>query len=365
MRKQRAGTDTELFHAEQRPQDDLRSRKKESIWEFFSPSKASEKLPPAQPKIDHRVSQKRPSNPLISPAHLPEIPEDNTPVETDDNEVSEEDPVFNMVDCYSAFLSAAFMHCEIFDVLCGICTSSSHSRISGKSQKLLVNLLKMFSTLLPDAVNSKYMNVSILLEKATSSLSVGLKVGSLESLMASNRATTILESLANAVANTAFHLNESSLSIKSTSVIGLERDVHVSGQGAFRMMKSARGIMGISEDVKKYSVAKQYRSSSEVDFYVEGRSNEGLNEFEYNRLKEKSNMWNPIYLEAKNPLKWDWSAIGEILEFAFLPPFHTINQHSRFNKMMNNSTQVKFVERLCGYYRCQGDSEDKAYFINL
>jgi hypothetical protein len=330
------------------PQDDSKAR---TIWNFLSPSKVSEKQIPAQPKIDHRLSQKRPSHPLILPTH-----EDDTPLMAEDSEVSKEDPVFNMVDCYSAFLSAAFMHCQIFDVLCGICISSSHSRLSGKSQKLLVNLLRMFSTLLPDAVTSTYMNVSILVEKATSSLSVGLKVGSLESLMASNRATTILESLANAVANTALHLTESVLITKSTSFYNLERDV--SGQGAIRNMKSARGIMGISEDVKKYSIAKQYRSSSEVDFYMEDRSNEGLNEAEYNRLKEKTNMWLSNKEDAKNPLNWDWSAISDILEFAFLPPFH-----SRFNKMMLHSTQVLFILRLCGYYRCQG--EEKAYFVNL
>jgi hypothetical protein len=321
---------------------------------------------------------RRRSNPAFA-AQFHDITDDtvrDSSHEAESHEISDrtlyaEDPVFNMMDSYSAMLCAAFMHCKIFDKLCHIGTHSS-VRLSGKSQKLLVNLLRIVSTIFPDSVSSELLTVPKLIENSTVSMSAS-QGDILESLISSNRATSILESLANTFASTKLLLPESTLVTlkpelgapglkRSASNSLLDREVMTSGFS--RHSNTARSVTEISEDVTKYSLSRQQRPVTDLDSYLEDRSSTGLTDIEYNRLKEKSNVLSKDksnvlgQTDGKDPNKWDWIAIGDIFDFAFTPP----RGDYRFNMLLRQ--EIQWVQRLSGYFRCSSET-DKAYFANL
>lgn len=56
--------------------------------------------------------------------------------------------------------------------------------------------------------------------------------------------------------------------------------------------------------------------------------------------------------EGKEPFKWDWMTISDMLEYSFHHP-----------DRLADALKTKWVRRVCGFYRCS--TEEKGYFANL
>jgi hypothetical protein len=74
-----------------------------------------------------------------------------------------------------------------------------------------------------------------------------------------------------------------------------------------------------------------------------------MDRLEFARQMEASKV---VGKEGKEPFKWDWSMLSEMLEYCV-----------RYPERLQEATKTKWVKRLCGFFRCSTD--DKGYFSNL
>jgi hypothetical protein len=70
---------------------------------------------------------------------------------------------------------------------------------------------------------------------------------------------------------------------------------------------------------------------------------------EFSRQVEASKV---VGKEGKEPFKWDWSMIGDMLEYCI-----------RFPERMTEAQKTKWVKRVSGFFRCSSD--EKGYYSNL
>lgn len=74
-----------------------------------------------------------------------------------------------------------------------------------------------------------------------------------------------------------------------------------------------------------------------------------VDKLEFGRQMEASRV---VGKEGKEPFRWDWSMLSEMLEYCV-----------RYPERLQEAMKTKWVKRLCGFFRCSSD--DKGYFSNL
>ena len=304
----------------------------------------------------------------------------------------DEDPVFNMIDSYAAILCSAFMYCQIFDSLCYVGTHGT-SVLAKKSRDLLVNLLRVVSGIFPENTCSGLLAVPSLIVFSTTTGNKSFPdrahkaseiLGSLVDIFSSNSFENIERSLEKNKeflrglgskhssskifkTNSTNSLVNSQLSLQPTfnNLSEKDRDLVKSNSNSSLLGSSyttkrfqknlglARGIFEFAEDMKQFSILKS-ETSFGSDLFYDTRQDAGgltsLSKNEYSKLIEQSKV---IGKDGKEPFKWDWSCIEDLLEYGFK------NNIERLNEAIKN----KWIKRISGFYRCTSD--EKAYFSNL
>ena len=275
----------------------------------------------------------------------------------------DDDPVFNMIDSYAAILCSAFMYCQIFDSLCYVGTHGT-SVLAKKSRDLLVNLLRVVSGIFPENTCSGLLAVPSLIVFSTTTGNKSFPdrahkaseiLGSLVDIFSSNSFENIERSLEKNKeflrglgskhsstkifkTNSTNSLVNSQLSLQPTfnNLSEKDRDLVKSNSNSSlastyttkrsqKNLGSARGIFEFAEDIKQFSILKSETSFGSDLFYDTWQDAGGLTSLsknEYNKLIEQSKV---IGKDGKEPFKWDWSCIEDLLEYGFKNNIERLN----------------------------------------
>ena len=278
---------------------------------------------------------------------------------------ADEDVVYNMMDSYSAILCSAFMHCKLLECLCEVGTHASGT-LAKKSRELLVNLLRIASGVYSESMCSELLALPKLMRYSTSA---GTK--SFPDL--AHKATDILNSLAD-VFSTAAHLDwQNDVRFKTdkadpttakNAIITKEDETARDINGVYipsflgsRVTKSSlvangRTILQLASDVRKHSFTlKAAALIGDLPIELFTSIVAEMKHSHFSKLMELTK----VSTMKDEPLKWDWTIIGELLESGFpkgLP--------ERVNEALKN----KFFKRILAFFRCSRQV-DKSMFPNL
>ena len=325
-------------------------------------------------------------------------------------ELNECDTLHNITGSYSALLCCAFIHSEIIDSLCFLGVHGEQF-IAAKSRNLLVDVLRTIARILPEDRCAELLTVPSLIEfaAAASERTMANKAHKASQMLSAladafsilpartNKSQSELESggsnsgdQANILRNLGSgSASRPSLSGWSMADSGLpppppssskeagsgngspssradspRPNLNVAGGGANNngnyysnnggSTPSARVIWNLMEEVKSISggPAKSRGISGPVlDVMHELRviMTSVVDKNDFNRQMETSRV---IGKEGKEPFRWDWSTIRDMLEYSFQHP-----------DRLSEALKSKWVKRVSGFYRCAND--DKSFFSNL
>ena len=258
-----------------------------------------------------------------------------------------------MMDTYSAILCSAFMHCKLLDSLCEVGIHAS-GMLAQKSRYLLVNLLRIASGIFSESTCTDLLAVPKLVAYSTS-------FGSKSYPDRAHKASDLLKSLADIFSTSAFEswdgksLNEKkkgserdllSRSAREAGVIGRGKvvqrydsasPVNLSPHSSYtstssssapaisfsshsflssqKFAQEARNITDIAHEMRNLSLSsKGSGTSMQTPGFLFAKTRI-VDKSEFSRLVELSRVLSTK--EGKDPLKWDWEAITEILEYEF------------------------------------------------
>lgn len=294
-------------------------------------------------------------------------------------QVEEFDPVFNLLDNLSALLCCAFLHVELIDSLFELSTTAKLG-IANKSRTLLINFLRILAEVLPESTCAELLTNPTLIDLASSLGS------SSRSSSQAHKASQLLVDLAEAFTimpykqTSGVHAsNLSTTSVKarsgsilsksgsgsSTAAVTPVQPSGVSSKSNFLPL-NIRTVFDLTEEIKVSSLTSlsiQKRSAdSNVSVYAQSNARSlsslcslrssltpSVDKADLARQMELSRV---IGKEGKEPFKWDWVSIADMLEYSF--------QHS---ERLSEALKTKWVRRISGFYRCS--IEEKGYFANL
>lgn len=375
------------------------------------------------------------------------------------------DPVFNMLDNYSAILCSALCHSELIESLCFLAANGSVT-IAGKSRALLVNFMRLLSRSFPENQCSELLTIPYLVEfaacvnpgreankayksgqtlvaladafalsplsqfagvspsilpvKEASSINASIR-GSVRadgssvnsplssaSLMLNGRAgvgnvnggatslaiprnavrrnssTPMSSTLAAVTATSSATNDRSSLAMTSNSNGSGGAGGNTLSSGAIGANSGGGGSSGgsgtsdgnigrqanlpslnlqnITElaDELVISMNTNINGISSVSDVAETGSTSALKDLmtalapsmDKNELTKQMDQSRVLGNHGKEPYKWDWSCISDMLEFSFA--------HS---DRLNEALKTKWIRRVSGFFRCSTD--EKGYFANL
>jgi len=119
---------------------------------------------------------------------------------------------------------------------------------------------------------------------------------------------------------------------------------------------SVNTIRDLADELKMSSHSRTSGSSGQLsvtktDVMQELRQimSPAIDKQDFNRQMDISKV---VGKEGKEPFRWDWSIINDMLEYSFQTP-----------ERLNEAMKSKWVRRVSGFYRCTTD--EKGYFANL
>ena len=272
---------------------------------------------------------------------------------------SDNDFIYNLMDDYAALLCCAFIHLDIIQSLCHLGTYGE-SGLASKSRTLLVDIMTIVSNLFPEEKCAELLEMPVLVEYA-STLS-----NSHSHVTRSMRASDILSALAESFSNfsgralaipgnkadaQSGRTNPTSNPITSTSSTGN------SSSSSAASSTSGSTIGAVSIELKHSCrprvdglllSCKGASASTDLMYDLRFAITNAIDRTEFGRQMDKSLV---IGKEGKEPFKWDWAMIDDMLEYCFKNP-----------ERLSDALKTKWVKRVSGFYRCTVD--EKAYFAN-
>ena len=237
--------------------------------------------------------------------------------------------MFNMMDTYSAILCSAFMHCKLLDSLCEVGTHAT-GMLAKKSRDLLVNLLRISSRIFSESTVTDLLALPKLVEYSTS-------LGSKNFPDKARKANDLLQSLAGIFSASAFESWSKTASGNArggTSLghaLGSTKDAEIERKGvrdrngssvssysssSFSSFSSfndvRRTVTDVAKDIKKMILVKDTEECSPASDFLLTKAIE-IDKSGFSKLIEQSRVLSAK--DGKDPLKWDWEVIEEILEY--------------------------------------------------
>lgn len=303
------------------------------------------------------------------------------------NGENQPDPVYNLMENYAALLCCSVIYAKLIDGLCFLATYANSS-LASKSKDLLVDILRTAATIFPEAHCSDLLAMPFLIEFAsivsTNKWSNRAEKSSqvLYAMTEAFSATSIDQIRSNSKISDDYNGRNSNKddyqsytqSLKNVDDKKSSQRLLNSTRNISMNMKAVNSSLRLAESQDPTSPADIFELSQEMKQTSQSRVI-SLIESSYNHLQSKSRV---IYVlrmtlisavdktdfnkqmelskvlgkEGKEPLKWDWSMINDMLEFSF--------QHT---DRLAEALKTKWIRRLSGFYRCTND--EKAYFANM
>lgn len=299
------------------------------------------------------------------------------------------DFIFNLMNDYAAVLCSAFMHVDVISSLCFL-GSHGETALASKACVLLVNILTVICGIFPEEKCTELLEIPALVEYASTVSNSNMMVAR------SMKATEILASVAEAFSNFfAKHKMNRNFPDAEFAPLGQESEKqpfattkpptqsHMQptdsvkaaaqpdgpGQGASLFLSGGLKPFGPSAASGRPSIAwvaadlknsckprvdgllLSYRgvsASTDLMYDLRHAITAAIDKTEFGRQMERSLV---IGKEGKEPLKWDWPIIDDMLEYSFKNP-----------ERLSDALKTKWVKRVSGFYRCTVD--EKAYFAN-
>eukprot|EP01041_Mallomonas_annulata_P000384 gene384-698_t len=310
------------------------------------------------------------------------------------------DPLYNLIDNYSAYLICAFLHANIINTLIFLSTSGDTILVQ-KSRDLLVAVLRIVAAVLPERWSNELL-ISPQLVQYAASLQSRTKPSR------AHKATQMLAALADAFAVTTFeqhrhnhdpnpnpnhhellhhhhyhhqqHVSSQHINTSNTSstVPSSTRSSLVTasaagngnggsggsgtggsgGSGASTPRESVVVIPRVEverwslEDVCMEIVQASCTRTSAGMMYADILHDLKTAMIARCGSIELQRQLDSSRVNGKEPWRWDWSVIGEVLEYSF-----------RNSERLAEAMKTKWVKRVCSFFLCSG--ENKALFPHL
>lgn len=293
--------------------------------------------------------------------------------------VEEFDPVFNLLDNLSALLCCAFLHVDLIDALFVLSTDAKVN-IANKSRNLLVNFLRILSEVLPENACAELLTNPTLIDVAAS-------LGPTRSSNKAHKSSQLLIDLAEAFTIMPYKQtsgsHSSNLSVAGTSAKGRNGSITNKGSGVGSNASSIpltiasstksnflplniRTVFELAEEIKISSLSttstgqRRGAESSSVYSSSNSRTLGVLNSLrtsltpsvDKNDFAKQMDLSRVVGKEGKEPFKWDWVTISDMMEYSFHVP-----------DRLSEALKTKWIRRVSGFYRCS--TEEKGYFANL
>eukprot|EP01038_Epipyxis_sp_PR26KG_P005836 gene5836-8052_t len=302
------------------------------------------------------------------------------------------DPIFNMMDNYTALLCCSFLHVGLIESLFFLGTHGSIS-LATKSRNLLVCFLQILANIFPERKCSELLTMPLLLEFAAT-ISIGGKINS-----RSHKSSQVLLALADAFSvmpykqTSGSHVsglqppaqiigryrstsaaevrvrNGSSVQITqptngsipptvngNQAVVQRSNFVPLNIQTIFELaeeikISSSCSINNVGRNTVEESIISSHQNSSTTAVIksLQTTLTPVIDKNDFIRQSESSKV---IGREGKEPFKWDWVMISDMLEYSFQNPV-----------CLAEGLKSKWIRRLSGFYRCSVD--EKGFFANL
>lgn len=245
---------------------------------------------------------------------------------------------------------------RLFDNLWWLVTHASPT-LSQKTEELFISLLGIVSRIFPERVCSALLTVPALIDFAASSASTRVPDRAL-------KASSLLMALANAF-SVSKHSDDKTLhpSLRRSASTNIPRALRApsvknrksSMSNNTRDEKHGRPISVIADDMVHTSYTRTSGGSSinstrtELTHQLKLSMTPPMDKVEFNRQMDLTRV---LGKEGKEPFRWDWAIISEMLEFAVRHP-----------DRISEAYKTKWIKRLSGFYRCS--VEEKGYYVNL
>jgi hypothetical protein len=290
-------------------------------------------------------------------------------MKNDDNSA---DPVFNLMDSYAALLCCSVIHSKLIDGLCFLAIHSEKS-LAVKSRNLLVGILRTISNIFPESSCSDLLSMPYLIDFAS--------IFSSRWSNRSEKASEVLHAMADAFSIASIDqfksLKEgdkigaflkksdviedlSKKSIRSSSFVQDWSSVNKSDSSRSSIMSNTVYIFDVASEVKKSSHSRIFSLVESSTNHLSNKSKividlrlaliSAIDKNDFSKQMDSSRV---LGKDGKEPLKWDWSMINDMLEFSFHNP-----------DRLAEALRTKFIRRLSGFYRCTND-EKVIHLINM
>ena len=331
----------------------------------------------------------RPQSTLITSNTLkPEIPLGN------DVEDDFSDPIYNLMDNYTALLCCAFLHVDLISSLF-VLGVEGKMVIAKKSRELLVKFTKMLTNVLPESLCADLLtNPSLIdfastldpqvLSKAHKSSQILLEMVSAFSIMPFQQTSgshisnlsVFGGNIPNGVVSTRNRTGSTSKSSAGMSIHNSSnKDAGAASSHPYNgavvgtspgnlhhsnfQSLNIQTLFELAEEIKISSfstisslpklTADHTSAIADVLENLRVALSPAVDKVDFIRQMDMSRV---IGKEGKEPFKWDWVTISDMLEYSF------------FNQdRLAEALKTKWVRRISGFYRCS--VEEKGYFANL
>lgn len=300
-------------------------------------------------------------------------PTDNVAIDDSIRESAEDfDPVFNLMDNYTALLSCAFLHMELINSLFVLGVEGSMA-IATKSRALLVSFMQILSYVLPENSCAELLTNPALMDLAVTTGSMHKAHKSSQMLIDLAEAFSLMpckltsgSHISNLSGSTLPSNNPSSGRTRSSSsAIRNPNNVGSVQKSNFQPL-NIKTIYELAEEIKISSLStisingRKFNSpdfrpsspagtASDLLYSLRSSLTPLVDKNDFIKQMDQSRV---IGNQGKEPFKWDWVTISDMLEYSFAN-----------SERLNEALRTKWVRRVSGFYRCTLD--EKGFFANL
>jgi rapamycin-insensitive companion of mTOR len=292
------------------------------------------------------------------------------------NSADDFDPIYNLLDNYTALLCCAFLHMDLVSSLF-VLGVEGNATISAKSRSLMVTFMNIVSCVLPESACADLLTNPSLIE-------IAVTVGNHKIMNKSHRSSQLLIELAEAFSiMSPTNRQTSGLHVSNLSTLKAQENRQRSASATSGRSVGNASMSGNQSNFQPlniktvYQLAEEIKISSFSSISTDGRKGEDqarpgsphihqlysvdtllslrgsltplIDRTDFNRQIEQSRV---IGKEGKEPFKWDWITISDMLEYSFSNP-----------DRLSEALRTKWIRRLSGFFRCTVD--EKGYFANL
>lgn len=314
---------------------------------------------------------------------LPKADVDGVAKSEQRKDVDECDPIYNIMGSYSALLCCAFIHAEIIESLCFLGVHGE-LKLATKSRALLVEILRTIARIFPEERCAELLTVPSLIEFAAAASEKATanrahKASQILSALAdafsmvpatmrgeSNNVADGKMSVTNSTKPSFSGRNNNELSYNSSgnngnsSPTSSRSDSQRLSSFTFpnsEALQKSRQVWDLCDEMKwigqvgGHNKGNGVLSGTQADVVQELRAIMTLtvDKTDFNRQMELSRV---VGKEGKEPFKWDWVTIRDMLEYSFQHPDRLLE-----------AMRSKWIKRVSGFYRCSND--EKGFFSNL